>query len=128
MRNGFVSNSSSSSFVLLIPERMTTEEFIADIRKTIDKYNSQYNEFTSTQTTKLINDLRKKKFACQYEDKERRICQLISGLHYAEKYLEKGEEKPLEKYVVSMIQTGPDDGFVQMADENQIKKLLGEQK
>ena len=46
MRNGFVSNSSSSSFVLLIPERMTTEEFIADIRKTFDKYNSRYNEFT----------------------------------------------------------------------------------
>lgn len=127
MRNGFVSNSSSSSFVLLIPERMTTEEFIADIRKTFDKYNSRYNEFTLAQAKKLIDDLRKKKSACQYEDEERRICELISGLRYAESYLEKGE-KPFEKYIVSMIQTGPDDRFVQRADENQIKKLLGEQK
>lgn len=129
VRSGFVSNSSSSSFVLLIPKGLTTDAFLEDIKETLGRYlNSYGDDISPEKAKKMIDTLRKKGSVNQYDDKERKICDLISGLYHAESYGNgtKAADKKFAKYIVSQISTGPDgDGFVEMADENQIRKILG---
>lgn len=110
IRAGFVSNSSSSSFVVVLPEN-----FIEKID--FDKITDGDDEFPLDNFKSLLNDLVRDGGMCDEE---------IYG------YDEDGDfdfgdhlHDLLDPYIIASFEGGPDDGQIVVADRNEIIKILG---
>ena len=121
-RNGFVSNSSSSSFVICLPPDMTADKFCEKYAEDIVQYVLE-NEL-------YLDD--------GFETEEDRDKIIAKFKEFMEEFLETGydydnrgegyffNEDVMHKYVVASINTGPDEGAVVLVDNNKIKKILSE--
>lgn len=106
IRNGFVSNSSSSSFIILLPENFDIETI--DFEKEIEKI---------------------KHIDAEPEIVKEAIRYLIkNGELWNEEYDYDTMDaigEILKKYVIAGMDTGPDAGQIILADRKKIKKILG---
>ena len=106
IRNGFVSNSSSSSFVILLPDNFNIE--------TID-FEEEINK-------------RKNYFECEGDDVKKAMINLIENgcVHQQEEGYDECYilEEILKNYVIASIDSGPDDGQIILVDNSKVKKIL----
>lgn len=102
IRKGFVSNSSSSSFVICLPENF-------DINSIDFESASQrkYCDSSPEKLRKLIEKLVKQKCLCRYDG---------DNLYDA--------KEVLKDYVIASIEGGPDDGQIVLVDVNKVKKIV----
>jgi hypothetical protein len=101
IRNGFVSNSSSSSFIVLLPEN-----FVLDL----SGYDFENSGYEATE-----------------EEVKKMFAQLLSNKNIWE---EEGDavgilENVLDDYVVATLDTSSEGGQIVLADPVKIKKILG---
>lgn len=115
IRSGFVSNSSSSSFVLCFPDK-SAEEIVNGVKDKIlqnEDVRDYYNELDPAAILRefvdFIVELRQSKSA--YMERQPVAC--WAG-------------DVFEDYVVADFSTGPDDGSIALADQTKIKKIMGE--
>jgi hypothetical protein len=108
IRNGFVSNSSSSSFVVLLPENFL---------ETIDyvKITEGDDEFPISEFTRLLLDFTEnggiwEEEISEYDDQDYEFCDILHDL--------------VEPYVIASISTSSDGGQIVIADRETIKKLM----
>lgn len=109
LRKGFVSNSSSSSFIVLLPEN-----FIEIID--FDNITEGYDEFLTDKFKELLN-----KFISEggiwsdsiYNDYDEYGYELHDVLH-----------EVIQPYIVETFDAGPDAGQIKILDREKIKKLL----
>jgi len=108
VRNGFVSNSSSSSFVVLLPENFL---------KTIDYENiTQGNEdFPLDQFKEVLEKLVNEngiylEEIYEYDEEDSEFINIIEEL--------------IEPYTIADMDSGPDEGQIIVADVNKVKKIL----
>lgn len=111
-RNGFVSNSSSTSFVILLPENFDVETDVnwEDIKDSLYEYDKNVEESARIPKTKeAIKTLIKKGYVDGYDDGDD-----VYAL-----------EKALKKYIVAEIETGGggDDAAILVSPEK-VKKIM----
>lgn len=106
-RNSFVSNSSSSSFVLLFPEDFDYKDLIKDFPDVVQRQLADVFEML------LIGGF------VNYDD----ICFDVEDQEEFEDAV--NLEDLLLPYVVEEFETGPDDGGYLILDTKEIKKHLG---
>jgi len=101
IRNGFVSNSSSSSFVILLPENFTLDLSEFDFK---DSYTNE------EEVRQMFNKLLHENEVCPgYESGAFGVL-----------------EQVLNDYTIATFETGPDAGQIVLADQDKVKKILGE--
>lgn len=109
IRTGFVSNSSSSSFVVLLPEN-----FIETID--FDKVTDGDEDFPLDEFKRMLNDLIKvgdiwvDGIYDEYETDDRDFYDILDNL--------------LEPYVIASMETSSDAGQIVVADRDAVKKIL----
>ena len=106
IRNGFVSNSSSSSFVVLLPENFVEN---IDFNKITDEYEDfKLDDFKSF-LNKVIEDsgIWKEEISEEY------------GYEFSDAL-----DTLFRPYVVASIETSSDSGQIVILDREEIKKLL----
>lgn len=107
IRAGFVSNSSSSSFVVLLPENfIETIDFNKIIEDEedfpLDKFKKMLNEFV--RLGGMSNT-----YIYEYDD-DYEFLDILEEL--------------IEPYIIAEVEHGPDDGGIVIASREKIKKLL----
>ena len=106
IRNGFVSNSSSSSFIILLPDNFDINSIDFDEAVKKDNY-----------------------YECEGEDVKNAMIEFIkNGYIYSEEvgYDEFSMvQEILEDYTIGSFETGPDGGGMTLADKSRVKKILG---
>ena len=105
IRNGFVSNSSSSSFVILLPDSFDIES--VDFEEFSDPYG---DNSTPENIKKAFNQLKRDK--CIWEEED---FNAVSAL-----------EKILDPYIIGEVDTSSDGGQIVLADKEKVKKVLDE--
>lgn len=108
LRTGFVSNSSSSSFILLLPEN-----FIETID--FDKVTQGDEDFPLDDFKRLINDFTVRggmwmESIYEYDEQDYEFCDILDDL--------------VRPYVVADVDGGPDEGQYVVLNREKIKKLL----
>lgn len=108
LRTGFVSNSSSSSFILLLPEN-----FIETID--FDKVTQGDEDFPLDDFKRLINDLTVRggmwrESIYDYDQQDYEFADILDEL--------------VRPYVVAGVDGGPDEGQYVVLNREEIKKLL----
>ena len=103
IRNGFVSNSSSSSFVILLPRGFDIES--------IDMTAMCEQNDVGVESVKRTF----RKFLKYKEIYERECRGSVIDVLY----------EILRPYTIASIETGPDEGRMVLADEMEIRKILG---
>jgi hypothetical protein len=110
IRNGFVSNSSSSSFVVLLPKDFSVTAAMVsglkDYRVTVEELGGA--EQTAETIRSVLIDLRKRKQI--YAEECNSVFNVLVEL--------------MRDYVVGAMDTGPDAGQIVLADEKKLRKLL----
>ncbi len=106
IRNGFVSNSSSSSFIILLPESFDISTI--DFQAKIDKCRYA-DEATIENVKKVVEKLLKEH---QIYDEE--CYREIDVVH-----------EIFKDYILESIDTGPDEGSMTLVDVKKVKKILG---
>ena len=110
IRNGFVSNSSSSSFVVLLPENFV---------ETIDfnKIVNEDDDFPLEDFKKVVDRLLIEEglwleeiYNMQPRDSDYDFREILDDL--------------LDPYVIASMEGGPDEGQIVVANREKIKKLL----
>jgi len=102
IRNGFVSNSSSSSFVICLPENFDINSI--DFEKASQR---KYCQKTPDQLRKTIEKLINDKGMDQYD----------GGDIYSASDI-------LKDYIIASMETGPDAGQIILVDVNKVKKIV----
>ena len=107
-RNGFVSNSSSSSFVVLLPENFLEN---IDYEKIVDGNE----DFPLDEFKRLLNDFVTEEGMWleeiyNYENEDYDFYELLDNL--------------VTPYMIASMEGGPDEGQIVVADRELIKKLL----
>lgn len=107
IRSGFVSNSSSSSFVVLLPDDFNIEniDFENDKIKDLMEEEDTNTERVKNKMLKLL------KQQVLWTEECYREFYAISEI--------------LKPYTIVSIDSGPDDGKIILADKKKIKKVLG---
>jgi len=100
VRNGFVSNSSSSSFIMLIPESFNIDEF--DFTPYQKKLG--YNDTNEEEVIKLFKKLQKQK-SLWHGDNYDVITEIF------------------DEFVITSVETSSEDGGVDILSNKSIKKL-----
>ena len=109
VRNGFVSNSSSSSFVVLLPEDFLEN---VDYEKIVDGNE----DFPLDEFKRLLNDFVEEggmwleEIYNEYENDDFDFTELLDTL--------------VTPYMIASMEGGPDEGQIVVADRELIKKLL----
>ncbi len=105
IRNGFVSNSSSSSFVILLPNNFDINA--VDFGTLVEEYGE--GEIDVDQARSATEQfLKNKEFWEQDGYPEMEIIRTI-----------------FKKYVIAEMDGGPDDGKIIIASTKKVKKILG---
>ena len=108
VRNGFVSNSSSSSFVVLLPENfLDTVDY--------EKIRDGDEDFPIDALKQLLENLVKDE------------CLYMNDVYDAdaEDYeLDEVIDEIMEPYVIAEFDTGPDEGSIVVADREKVKTIL----
>jgi hypothetical protein len=111
VRIGFVSNSSSSSYVILLPEHYTlTIETINNYLQNDDKEGYLSDGLKPEDVLSSFGVL-KKEGTILFEDMYRESSVL---------------SKMLKDYIVAEVPTGPDGGQLVLAEPGKVKKITGE--
>lgn len=110
IRAGFVSNSSSSSFVVVLPEN-----FVESVD--YDKITDGDEDFPLDDFKRLLNDLVNDK--CMYDDE---IYNYDKKHRY--EFMNKLREL-IDPYCIASFDTSSDSGQVVVADRDEIIKILG---
>jgi hypothetical protein len=105
IRNGFVSNSSSSSFVILLPKNfdINTIDFEAELEK------CEYDETDAERVKEAMEEFIKNGELWEQESYEE-----VDIIHNI-----------LKKYVVTSFDGGPDDGKIVLLNTKKVYKILG---
>jgi len=113
IRKGFVSNSSSSSFVILLPENFLD---IVDYKKITDEYEDFPLDGFKELLKRLVDD------GGFYNEEI---------YDYSKKYDKNHEydffdnlNDVISAYVIATVEGGPDDGQIVVADSKKITELL----
>ena len=122
IRNGFVSNSSSSSFVVLLPEDFDIEEYVKNnigkmssyfIGDIIEYFENEFEDdmdednFAINKTIELVKLFKTKKNLYSYDDHME--INFISQI--------------LNEYIIASFDTSSDDGFCQLMEKSDIDKI-----
>ena len=110
-RNGFVSNSSSSSFVVLLPDNFDVDSFVTE-----ELVNSlDVDSLEDIESDDVVGEVRKiiEKFIIdsQTEYDDYRSMSIVSEV--------------LKDYIIAEIESGPDDGLGILVETSKVKKILG---
>jgi len=120
IRNGFVSNSSSSSFVVLLPKNFDAKDFVDKNINKLDSYiaedildNFEYegddeDGFVKEKTIEIINKFIKHKSVYQYDDG----CDMSVI------------ESLLEDYVIASMDVSSDSGCGVLLNTDKVEKIL----
>lgn len=119
IRAGFVSNSSSSSFVVLLPQdwNPTDEEIIAagdDLVYELDLDDEEHSEELFVQETRSHIKQLKNDNHTLWERKSNGVFDCLEQL-FIDKY---------RNMVIASAASGPDDGKIISADRTKLRKLL----
>lgn len=106
IRNGFVSNSSSSSFVVLLPDNFTPDWSKVDWSKIKDKAAIKAGVLS------IIEQLKKERSWWEEQDEEGDFIIPI--------------QEVLKDYIVAEMNTGPEAGQIVLADYRKVKHIVGE--
>ena len=119
IRTGFVSNSSSSSYVILIPKDFDIEDYIEELG---DKEISAISE----------------EFEVGVAEAKRIIIEVFNKAMRGRKTIYEGGDRPyysywlmretLKDFVVSKIETASDQGVIKLISEDDISKIAGKYK
>ena len=125
-RNGFVSNSSSSSFVVLLPDNFVEKTDWNEVMKTY--FNDSYydeNEFEYRYGVKPTPELFKKQVELFIENKS---CwdEYEKDLNNEPSMSIVNELIPRE-YIIGSIDSGPDSGEMVLSNKEDILKILNEE-
>lgn len=122
-RMGFISNSSSSSFVLLFPENFNVRDVLNEHFEEISDYIEECNLFKIKSLDDSGLDIIEQNFnkflnegSSEYHNSE--IYSLLSEFIYT----------LFGKYVVTQISVSSDDGSIVCLDINKVKNLLKDSK
>jgi hypothetical protein len=125
IRNGFVSNSSSSSFVVLLPENFDFEKHVEENFDKLDKWtkddileryeydgdDSGKEKFEKEKSIEILKDLKKHGYFDSYEN-----------------YFEMNVvNELLADYIIVSMESGPDSGYCELMNKdgvNRIKNIL----
>lgn len=123
-RNGFVSNSSSSSFVICLPPDMTVDKFC-------EKYAEDFIQYALENELYLDDGIETEKDRDKIIEKFKEFMLDLVEDGSVNIYDHGGEiyffsEGVMSRYVVAEISTGPDDGSVAIVDNDKLKKILSE--
>ena len=102
VRNGFVSNSSSSSFIMLIPESFNVDEF----------------DFTPHQNSLRINNTDEETMKRTFKklQSEKSLWGDDGDNYYALTEI-------FNDFVIGQVETGPDEGGVSILSKREIEKI-----
>jgi hypothetical protein len=131
IRAGFVSNSSSSSFVLVFPKDMTPEQFIKKHEEEIldwvmecGLYGWEYDDSSEAQT---VSDSDKERILGEVKSS---LIPIFDGGHLSSWDDDDNMYGMLSsinthEYQVTRIETGPDDGSIIILDRLELIEKLG---
>ena len=106
-RNGFVSNSSSSSFVILLPEGFDSKT-LTEENVDLDELNKCVGGYTIEEVQRAVALFMKDGYLYNEENsRELNICDIV-----------------LRKYAVGSVQSGSDNGQIVLGDTAKAKKIL----
>jgi hypothetical protein len=117
IRNGFVSNSSSSSFVILLPENFDINKFVDenigkfDLSRLSEDEEDDIDDLETFENDKLKDILNKfisTGSLCEYDEYDE--FRVVSDV--------------LSDYVIGGVDVSSDCGIVELADIEKIKKIL----
>jgi len=109
IRNGFVSNSSSSSFVVLLPEN-----FIENID--FDSITQGDDEFPINSFKEMLN---------KFVEEEGMWMEEVGDFEDAYEYeFQDLLETLVGPYSIAEMESGPDSGQILIADVNKVKKII----
>lgn len=105
IRNGFISNSSSSSYVILLPASFNIDSI------DLDRYRDEIedNDIDDIDVINGFRDLLSNKSLHEQDNRAIFVLQEI-----------------LEPYIIVTISSGPDDEQLILADRDKIKELMNE--
>jgi len=105
LRKGFVSNSSSSSFIVCIPKNVILD--FSTLEKSLEnEYDEEDKEYIMECVKEGIIELRKDNYINQHNDD--RFWEI---------------RKLIDKYVVFSFDAEPDGGFIYNITDNDIRKI-----
>ena len=119
IRQGFVSNSSSSSFVILLPENFNVDKFVDEnfgkfdlsrlSRLSEDEEVDDVESFEKDNLKDILNKFISVGSLCEYDEYDE--FRVVSDV--------------LSDYVIGGCDVSSDSGIVELVDRNKIKKILG---
>lgn len=126
IRHGFVSNSSSSSFIMLFPKGMTSDRLIEEeggkdevIEKLLNNFEDDFEDDEPTETDKenMFNAFKKT------------LNDLVAGCgfnHYDDykTYNSITDLQCIRKYIVATIDVSSDCGSITVLDNDEIEGIL----
>ena len=101
VRNGFVSNSSSSSFIMLIPENFNVDEF--DFTPHQNKFDDTDEENVKRTFKKMVDQ------GYLYADENWKNYYPIREI--------------FTEFVIGQVETGPDEGAIQILNKKEVDKI-----
>jgi hypothetical protein len=107
IRNGFVSNSSSSSFVVMLPKNFDPKLFVDNMTDEEIDNAFQWDNYTREEIFNAISRLYTDKCLYQYDDsKEMNICSEL-----------------LDEFIITSTEGGPDDGTISLVSDEEREKI-----
>ncbi len=108
IRTGFVSNSSSSSFVVLLPEDFLEKIDYAKITQGDDEF--PLSDFTRLLLDFVTNGGIWEGEISEYDEEDYEFCDILNDL--------------IEPYIIASMSTSSDAGQIVVANRETIKKLI----
>ncbi|MCK9477697.1 MAG: hypothetical protein M0R46_17425 [Candidatus Muirbacterium halophilum] len=121
IRNGFVSNSSSSSFVIALPKDFDAVAYVEEkysemrsylVSDIIDKWEDEFDgmdeeKFVKEKSVQIIENLKSEGY---YDSYESSLEMYVIG-------------ELLRDYIIVSMESGPDSGYCELLSEKQIDKI-----
>jgi hypothetical protein len=127
IRSGFVSNSSSTSYVIVVPEDFDVDSLVYSH---LDELKEMYRQSHRKEFPPYKAGQPKPKVFIPFDYIDKFIQKFkkhlkAGGIHYEEGWeLYYAVAKMMKEYVVSDIETGPDAGIIEFMSEKKLKEKL----
>lgn len=109
IRNGFVSNSSSSSFVLLLP--LNYDLTIEEIQHEMDEISKKDKWYRKPDPEKVLYQFKKlKKYKSIGQDDNYESYDTLIQI--------------LDPFIIATVEGGPDDGSITLANRGKVRSVL----